>query len=156
MIRHGLKHHPLYQVWANMKQRCHNERHIQYPEYGGRSIGVCQEWQNDFLFFYDWAIENGWAEGLEIDRKDNDGNYSPDNCRFVTRRINAVNRGVPNSNVSGYAGVCQSRAKGSWLAYIGHKGKNYHVGSFSTIEQAAWARDFYIISHKFPHKLQKH
>ena len=89
--RHGLTHHLLYRVWDNMKERCTNPKVHDYPRYGGKGITVCEEWY-DVRTFYDWAIANGWKKGLQIDRRDNDGNYEPDNCWFVTRTVNMNNR----------------------------------------------------------------
>ncbi len=89
---HGNREHPLYVVWANMKNRCYNENVRAYKDYGGRGITVCSEWVTGFTSFFDWAIQNGWAKSLELDRADNNGGYSPTNCRFVTAVINARNK----------------------------------------------------------------
>lgn len=91
---HGLCRHKLYSVWIGMKNRCYNEKQRNYHNYGGRGIKMCDEWRDDFLFFYNWAIENGWQEGLQLDREENDKDYSPDNCRFITRKENIDNRRV--------------------------------------------------------------
>lgn len=90
--KHGLREHPLYHVWFIMKQRCSDNSVKDYPNYGGRGIYVCHEWENDFQSFYDWSISHGYETGLQIDRIDNDGPYSPDNCRFVTLKENCNNR----------------------------------------------------------------
>ncbi len=91
LFRHGLMEHPLYGVWARMNNRCTNPNYKGYHCYGARGIRMCSEW-NDFNVFYEWAIANGYSEGLEIDRRDNDGNYEPENCRFVTSKVNQNNR----------------------------------------------------------------
>jgi hypothetical protein len=75
-----------------MKQRCYNKNLVRYSDYGGRGIRICDTWMASFQEFYDWAIANGWQAGLQIDRIDNDGNYEPDNCRFVTPQVNSMNR----------------------------------------------------------------
>ena len=87
--------HPLHSVWFGMKQRCYNRSSEDYRNYGGRGIDICFKWINDFRSFINWGIENGWEEGLTIDRKDNNRGYSPKNCRFVTKSINNQNRRKP-------------------------------------------------------------
>jgi hypothetical protein len=83
--------HPLYTVWACMRDRCNRKKNSGYHRYGGRGIRICEEW-NDFQVFFYWATTNGWQEGLTIDRRDNDGNYEPSNCRFTTYTIQANNK----------------------------------------------------------------
>jgi hypothetical protein len=79
-------------VWTGMKQRCNNPNSRSYPGYGGRGIKVCEEWQK-FSGFMQWTEFPKYERGLQIDRIDNDGDYSPDNCRWVAPSVNARNRG---------------------------------------------------------------
>ena len=83
-IEHGGKGTPLYNKWCAMKERCSNPHNKKYSRYGGRGIKVCDEWL-DFTKFRDWCLSNGYSQELTIDRIDNDGNYEPANCRFVSR-----------------------------------------------------------------------
>ena len=75
-----------------MKARCLNPNSHKYHAYGGRGITICDEWANNFQAFYDWAMANGYREDLTIDRRDNDGNYEPSNCRWVTNEAQCNNR----------------------------------------------------------------
>lgn len=90
-IRHGMAGTRLYGIWNNMIQRTTNANNPRYCDYGGRGIEVCKEWKEDFEVFEKWAIENGYAENLTIDRKDNDKGYCPDNCRWATKKEQNLN-----------------------------------------------------------------
>lgn len=90
--KHGLHSHPLYGTWDGMLRRCYVESHVHYASYGGRGIAVCDEWRETPARFIAWAESVGWRHGLQIDRKDNDGSYRPDNCRFVEQTVNASNK----------------------------------------------------------------
>lgn len=91
--KHGLyrENKVLFNVWQTMKERCENPNRQKYKDYGGRGIKVCDEW-HEASNFVKWALENGYEKGLQLDRIDNDGDYCPDNCRFVTAQENNRNR----------------------------------------------------------------
>ena len=91
-LTHGGSKTLLYGVWVALKRRCYLATTIDYKNYGGRGIRVVQEGKEHFEPFRDWALTNGYAHGLEIDRIDNYGNYCPENCRWVTKQVNSLNR----------------------------------------------------------------
>ena len=73
-----------------MKTRCLNPRAQNYSYYGGKGIAICEEWLHSFEAFYDWAMGNGYKDGLTIDRKDSNGDYCPSNCQWITQSENAA------------------------------------------------------------------
>ena len=87
---HGQCGTKLYKIWEAMKRRCDSPKADRYPRYGGRGIKYCDEW-NKFIPFYEWAIKAGYKEGLSIDRINPDGNYEPNNCRWITMAEQANN-----------------------------------------------------------------
>lgn len=97
-----LEHQRILQIRRSMIQRCECENNENYKWYGGKEIKICEEWRNDPLKFYDWAIESGYAENLTIDRIDPNGDYFPENCRWVTMKVQ--NRNKTNSILIEYNG----------------------------------------------------
>lgn len=82
----------MHSCWSMMKYRCNTSTCSQYKDYGGRGIRVCKEWEL-FEDFYEWAIHNGYKDNLTLDRIDNDGNYEPSNCRWITQEEQNKTRG---------------------------------------------------------------
>lgn len=91
MTTHGQSKTPLYIVWQSMIRRCEDPRLKAYADYGGRGISVCREWRSPANFLA-WAMTSGYSSGLTLDRRDNNGNYEPNNCRWVTMKVQCNNR----------------------------------------------------------------
>lgn len=129
---HGLSEESntgIYKSWAHMKQRCLNPNNKSYPRYGGRGIRICDEWM-DVKNFYDWAVNNGFREGLTLERIDLDGNYEPSNCCWADRKVQNNNK---SSNV-----LIAYRGKEKTLAqWADELGFNYGT-LYSRIQGRGW------------------
>ena len=108
MAEHHLKHGDskrgqrkrLYRIWANMKSRCENKNKPDYKFYGAKGISVCSEWK-EYISFKEWALQNGYAEHLTLDRINSQGNYCPKNCRWITiqeQQNNKINNHILEFN----------------------------------------------------------
>jgi hypothetical protein len=89
---HGHYYTRLHRIWSSMKDRCKNPKSDNYNDYGERGIEVCNEWDIGFEKFYKWSMDNGYTKNLTIDRKDNNGNYEPSNCRWITMNEQQSNK----------------------------------------------------------------
>lgn len=102
---HGKSETRLYGIWCGMKKRCYNKKEPCYGRYGGKGITVCAEWldkENGFINFYNWSMAHGYDDNLSIDRIANDSGYSPENCRWVTTKIQ--NNNSSNCHFVNYKG----------------------------------------------------
>ena len=112
---HGGTGTRLHSIWQNMKARCYRESAREYENYGGRGITICDEWRNDYKAFHDWAVENGYADNLTIDRKNVNGNYEPSNCRWITNEEQQRNK--RNNSIYEFNG--QSKNLTDWSKEFG-------------------------------------
>lgn len=112
---HGETKTRLYQIYAGMKKRCYNKAAYNYADYGARGISICEGWLNSWEAFRDWSLTNGYDDDLSIDRIDVNGDYSPDNCRWVTRDVQANNR--RSNKFIAYNGVSHTIAE--WSRILG-------------------------------------
>jgi hypothetical protein len=94
-VTHGMTNTGLYRSFKGMKARCYRKKDIHYCAYGGRGITICKEWLDNPKSFYDWALANGWKEGLTIERIDVNGNYCPENCKWIPMSEQYKNKQTP-------------------------------------------------------------
>ena len=135
----------LYMIFTSIKDRVLNPKYINYKDYGGRGIIICDEWIKDIKAFYKWAMENGYEEHLTIDRIDNDGNYCPENCRWTTKTIQRRNTRIAKNNTSGFKGVSYNKKANKYKAQTKVNNKSIYLGSFPTAVEGAIAYNNYII-----------
>lgn len=113
--KHGMTDSRLYHIWRGLRTRCNFDKSKDYNNYGGRGIKVCEEWKNSFQNFYDWAIKNGYQEHLTIDRKDVNGNYCPENCRWADMYTQTRNkRNTVNITING-----ETKCSTDWSRILG-------------------------------------
>jgi hypothetical protein len=135
---HGLRGHPMYTVWSSMKKRCYAESGKRYQDYGGRGVKVCDRWISSLENFIEDTYE-GYEKGLQLDRIDNNGDYEPENIRWVTPQQNVMNRRSFKNSSSIYKGVSWAKKSGKWSANIQKDGKYQHLGLFTNEIEAALA-----------------
>lgn len=111
----GRKNTRLYRIYNNMKTRCYNPRSINYQNYGARGVKICEEWLNDFSAFKTWALFHGYREDLTIERKDVNGDYSPDNCIWADYDTQANN--MRSNHLITFEGVTKTLKQ--WADYFG-------------------------------------
>ena len=119
MTIHGFADSRLERIYTGMYRRCYNPKHHAYENYGGRGIGMCVDWLADRINFYEWAIENGYSDDLTLERRDVNGNYSPENCYWATHKTQANNT---RSNIYITVDYCTFTAA-QWGEILGTNGQ---------------------------------
>ena len=144
----------LQNIRSGMYNRTNNPKDPLYSYYGEKGIVICDEWKNDSNTFIEWALNNQYHDGLEIDRIDNTKGYFPNNCRWTDRSTNCCNRGLKSTNKTGYIGITlsdKSHPKQPYRIYLRHKGVTLLRKRFIDKEKAMICRERYIIENNMPH-----
>lgn len=142
-LQHGEARSRLYIAYRNMMSRCYNPNNHEYYNYGGRGIRVCDEWREPKegkKRFFEWAHANGYRDNLTIDRINNNGDYEPDNCRWVDAHTQAINRRIPRNSTLKVRGVSYHKHDKRYVATIGFHNQHICLGSYKTLEEAHAAR----------------
>lgn len=148
---HGYFGSKLYTKYEGMMARCSDKTNARY---GMRGISICDEWVNNKESFFKWAMNNGYRDGLILDRINPNGNYEPSNCRFVDASTSSQNtRLIVARNKSGYRGVVFSKKANKWQASIHHNGKEQWLGYHTDKMDAVRAYDDYVIKHGTSHPI---
>ena len=149
---HGETGIRLYRIWKNMKARCYRKKNKDYDRYGGIGVIVCTEWKDDYITFRDWALSSGYQNDLSIDRRDNNKNYEPSNCRWATNTVQSQNtRILRATNTSGYRGVHKFRNR--YASEIQVCGEKIRLGYYDTPVEAAIAYDNYVLENNLEHTI---
>lgn len=142
---HGMSDDPFYKKWKGIKSRCRDKSYHAYGRYGGRGVEVCDNWSDDFMNFYN-DMKDTYFEGAELDRIDNDGDYSPENCRWVTHKENSNNRSK-YLNKSGYTGVHYRESKKRYESNVCINRVPKHIGTYYSLKEAVNGRKEFIIEY---------
>ena len=130
------KYFHLYTIWNSLSAKCYDPKHASYDRYGAKGITVCEEWLNSFEAFLNWSLENGYNRDLTLDRIDGTKGYYPENCRWTTIQVQALNKGLNKNNKTGYKGITFNKKTNKYIANIFRAGKGIYLGSYSNIEEA--------------------
>lgn len=143
-IKDGRMKDPVYSRWANMIQRCTNPNASEYHRYGGRGIRVHTDWLTDFAVF---KRDMGPlpSPSHQLDRKDNDKDYTPDNCRWSTQSVNCFNRPSSRPSITGFLNVSihKTHPRVVYRVYLKYQQQRIHVGLYYDATEAAWMADQY-------------
>ena len=133
--QHGLSNDPIYDCWIAMKARCYNFKNPVYELYGGRGIEVCKSWRHSFISFIK-DMGASYKRGLTLERINNNGNYEPENCQWIT--IQEQQKNKCNSNQ--VPGVHYEKSRKKWHTDITRNGVKYFLGRFESLDEAREAR----------------
>lgn len=153
--KHGQSSNSLYSIYKGMLDRCERLDRKDSEYYSAKGVSVCAEWAKSFDAFARWASSAGYKAGLSIERSSNDAGYCPENCSWIPKSKQSINRGVFSNNTSGYKGVSFMPARGKFKAYIGVNKKVIYLGLHISACAAARAYNDYVIAHGLAHPLNE-
>lgn len=145
--KHGMTNTRIYKEWVSMNSRCYTKSSTAYKKYGAKGVTVCDEWRHNFLAFYEWAIKNGYADNLTLDRIDSTKGYGPNNCKWATYAEQNSHLAMLKTNTSGYIGISWSKLMHKWVCVISINDKSKRIGYYLTQKDAAEARNKFIDDH---------
>lgn len=143
---HGMSGTRFYNIWSDMKQRCQNKNNVNYKNYGGRGVNICERWQKfenfkeDMYESYLKHVKKHGETETTIDRINNSGNYEQNNCRWATKKVQSTNRRLYKNNSSGCSGVKWNKKARKWESSININGERKHLGTYEDKEMAIKAR----------------
>lgn len=147
--RHGMEGTPEYEIWKAMKKRCLNPHDASYKNYGGRGIEVAERWLKFSNFYADMGQRP--SPELTIERKDNDGNYEPGNCKWATRYEQALNQRYRRVNSSGHRNITWHKQSKKWRVRVTREGRKTYLGRFDILINAIKARDDFLVRYNDTH-----
>jgi hypothetical protein len=130
--KHGYKHTRIYHIWIDIRQRCNNPHNHAYANYGGRGIKVCEDW-NNFTAFLSWSKSNGYSDNLTIDRIDVNKGYCPDNCRWVSRKVQSINK--RNNRLITYKGQTKTLREWADSLHVNYDKLRYRLDNWSNLDE---------------------
>ena len=156
----GNEKHPLYKRWLSMTQRIKNVNCANYVNYGGRGI-LIQDGLEDFSLYVRYLTSLPGYDAtkldlLQVDRKDNDGNYCKGNLRWATRNTQVANQRTNSRGNNHYTGVTWSIVHNRWVARVDYKGRTYCSSTYLTQKEAVESRNMAISDNNLPHPIQKY